>query len=114
ELDIMQWSDTTSFPDPDTDYWLCSEMATDDYPWGLNQFICDEYLDGLFQEQVGTTDPAARQKIFHEITKYMHENVYFLNIWDDPDVWIVSADLTGIKFSGVTIFFNVEEWDFVE
>ena len=44
----------------------------------------------------------------------MHENVYFLNIWDDPDVWILSPELTGIKFSGVTIFFNVAEWDFVE
>jgi peptide/nickel transport system substrate-binding protein len=114
ELDIMEWSDAPSFPDPDTSYWLCSELATADYPYGYNQFGCDEYLDGLFQEQVVTTDPAARQKIFHDITKYMHENVYWLGIWDDPDVWILNPDLTGIKFSGVTIFFNVEEWDFVE
>jgi len=114
DLDIMEWSDAPSFPDPDTSYWLCSELATADYPWGYNQFICDEYLDGLLQEQVAATDPAARQKLFHDITKYMHENVYFLNIWDDPDIWILSPELTGIKFSGVTIFFNVAEWDFVE
>ena len=114
ELDIMEWSDAPSFPDPDTSYWLCSEMVSDEYPWGWNYFICDEYLDGLFQEQVVTTDPAARQKIFHDITKYMHENVYYLNIWDDPDIWILNPDLTGIKFSGVTIFFNVMEWDFAE
>jgi peptide/nickel transport system substrate-binding protein len=114
DLDIMQWSDAPAFPDPDTAYWLCSELATDDYPWGYNYFICDEYLDGLFQEQVVTTDPVARQKIFHDITKYMHENVYFLNIWDDPDVWIVNPDLTGYKFSGVTCFYNINEWDFVE
>ena len=114
ELDIMQWSDAPAFPDPDTPYWLCSEMVSDDYPWGYNYFICDEYLDGLFQEQLVTTDPAARVEIFHDITKYMHENVYFLNIWDDPDVWIVSPNLTGYKFSGVTAFYNMAEWDFVE
>ena len=114
DLDIMEWSDAPYFPDPDTAYWLCSEMVSDEYPWGYNYFGCDEYLDGLFQAQVAETDDAARQKIFHDITKYMHENVYFLNIWDDPDVWILSPELTGIKFSGVTIFFNVAEWDFVE
>jgi peptide/nickel transport system substrate-binding protein len=113
DLDIMQWSDAPAFPDPDTPYWLCSEIVTDAYPWGFNYYICDEYLDGLFQEQVVTTDPTAREEIFHDITKYMHENVYFLNIWDDPDVWIVSPDLTGYKFSGVTPFYNIVEWDLV-
>ena len=114
ELDIMQWSDAPAFPDPDTSYWLCSEMVSDDYPWGYNYFICDEYLDSLFQEQIVTTDPDARQEIFHDITKYMHENVYFLNIWDDPDIWIINPRVSGVKFSGVTIFFNVDEWDIVE
>ena len=113
ELDIMQWSDAPAFPDPDTPYWLCSEMVSDDYPWGYNYFICDEYLDELFQEQVVTTDPAARAEIFHDITKYMHENVYFINIWDDPDVWIVNPAFSGYKFSGVTPFFNIAEWDLV-
>jgi len=114
ELDIMEWSDAPAFPDPDTSYWLCSEMVSDDYPWGYNYFICDEYLDELFVKQVSTTDPAARQEIFHDITKYMHENVYFLNIWDDPDVWIINPRVSGVKFSGVTIFFNVTEWDIAE
>ena len=113
ELDIMEWSDAPAFPDPDTPYWLCSELATDEYPWGYNYFICDEYLDGLFLEQLETVDPDARIEIFHKITKYMHENVYYLGIWDDPDVWIMSPHITGYKFSGVTAFFNIAEWDIV-
>lgn len=113
DLDIMQWSDAPYFPDPDTPYWLCSEMATDEYPWGYNYFICDEYLDGLMQEQVVTTDLEARIELFHEITKYMHDNIYYLGIWDDPDVWIVNPALTGVKFSGITPFFNIAEWDFM-
>ena len=111
DLDIMQWSDAPYFPDPDTPYWLCSEMATDEYPWGYNYFICDEYLDGLMQEQVVTTDPEARIELFHEITKYMYDNLYYLGIWDDPDVWIVNPALSDVKFSGVTPFFNIAEWD---
>jgi peptide/nickel transport system substrate-binding protein len=113
DLDIMQWSDAPYFPDPDTPYWLCSEMATDEYPWGYNYYICDEYLDGLMQEQVVTTDPEARIDIFHDITKYMHDNLYYLGIWDDPDVWIVNPDLSNVKFSGITPFFNIAEWDFM-
>lgn len=113
ELDIMEWSDAPYFPDPDTPYWLCSEMATDEYPWGYNYFICDEYLDGLMQEQVVTTDLDARIALFHEITKYMHENVYYLGIWDDPDVWIVNPALENVKFSGITPFFNMAEWDYM-
>lgn len=113
DLDIMQWSDVPNFPDPDTEYWLCSELATEDYPWGYNYFICDEDLDALLQEQVVTTDPDARIDLFHQITKYMHENVYYLGIWDDPDVWIVSPVISGYKFSGVTPFFNIAEWDLV-
>ena len=113
ELDIMEWSDAPAFPDPDTPYWLCSEMANDDYPWGYNYFICDEELDALFQQQLETVDPAARIEIFHQITKHMHDNVYYLGIWDDPDVWILSPNLSGYKFSGVTAFFNIAEWDLI-
>lgn len=111
DIDIMEWSDGTYFPDPDTDYWLCSQIPTDENPWGYNYFTCDEDLDALFQEQLVTIDADQRTELFHQITKYMHENVYWLGMWVDPDYWIVGARLTGVKFSGVTPFFNVMEWD---
>jgi len=114
EVDIMEWSDSTAFPDPDHYYWLCSELPSDDYPWGANYFGCDEYLDGLFQEQLGTLDPEARAEIVRDITKHMHENVYWLGIWDDPDMWIVGPRLTNVSFSGVTPFYTIMEWDVVE
>ena len=114
DLDIMQWSDAPYFPDPDTSYWLCSEIASDDNPYGYNYFGCDETLDALFQQQITEVDPVARQQIFWQITKYMHDNVYYLGIWDDPDVWIVNPNLTGVKFSGVNPFFNIMESDLSE
>ncbi|MBM3153150.1 MAG: peptide ABC transporter substrate-binding protein [Chloroflexi bacterium] len=112
-LDIMQWSDVPAFPDPDSSYWLCDQMPSDDNPYGFNYFGCDETLDALFRQQVSTVDPAARAAIFHQITKYMYENVYYLGIWEDGDVWIVNPRLTGYKFSGVTPFFNIMDWDLV-
>jgi len=111
DVDVMEWSDCTSFPDPDLNYWLCSELPDDENPWGYNYFGCDETLDGLFQEQIVTIDPAARTAIFQEITQYMHEQVYWFGMWDDPDYWIVGSRLTGVKFSGVTPLYNIREWD---
>ena len=111
EVDIMEWSDSTMFPDPDQNYWLCSELPDDENPWGYNYFGCDETLDALFQSQIKAIDPEERTKIIQEISKYMHDQVYWLGMWDDPDYWVVGKRLTGVKFSGVTPFYNVMEWD---
>ena len=61
DQDIMEWSDSTYFPDPDTDYWLCSQLPSADNPYGYNYYGCDEKLDALFQAQIIETDPAARR-----------------------------------------------------
>lgn len=114
EVDIMEWSDGTYFPDPDTDYWLCSQLATEENPWGYNYYLCDEELDALFQAQLVETDPVARIEIFHEITKYMHDNVYWYGLYVDPDMWIVSPHITNVSFSGVTPFYSIMDWDISE
>jgi len=114
ENDIMEWSDSTYFPDPDTDYWLCSQLATEDNPFGYNYYGCDEELDALFQAQIVETNPATRIELFHQITKYMHDNVYWLGLYVDPDMWIVNSNLTGVKISGVTPFYSIMDWDFAE
>ena len=114
EVDIMEWSDSTYFPDPDNDYWLCSQLPDDDNPWGYNYFICDETLDALFQAQLVETNPDARAEIFHEITKYIHDQVYWFGLYVDPDMWLVNSRVTGVKFSGVTPFYNIVEWDVSE
>jgi peptide/nickel transport system substrate-binding protein len=114
ELDIMEWSDAPYFPDPDTYYWLCEELPSDEYPWGGNYFICDETLDQLFQDQIVEVDANARAALFHKITEIMHENVYYLGMWEDPDVWILNPRLSGYLFSGITPFFNLMDWDVTE
>ncbi len=115
ELDIMEWSDTTDFPDPNITYWLISEIPTEDYPVGLNwQKVYDEELDALFRAQATQVDPDERQATFHEISRQVFEKVYWLGIWQDPDLFGVSERLTGVKLSGVTPFFNIAEWDMAD
>jgi len=112
QFDIMEWSDSTNFPDPDWYYWLCSEIPSDDYPDGQNwQAICDEPLDAWFQQQLAEADPEKRMQIFHQISRYIFEQVYWLGLWQDPDLWGISGRLTNVRLSGVTPFFSIAEWD---
>ncbi len=112
ELDIMQWSDVpTAFPDPDIAYWLCSEIPSDESPQGLNaQYLCDEELDGLFQQQASQVDTNERIATFQKITKIMYDQVYWASIWQDPDIWAVGKRLVDVKLSGATPFYNIESW----
>ena len=59
------------FPDPDREYWLCSEIPSAEKPTGLNrQSICDKELDGLFQQQRTQVNVNERQDTFHKITTH--------------------------------------------
>ncbi len=113
-VDIMQWSDKTYFPDPDIDYWLCALMPAGTNPWGYNYFGCDPDLDALFQAQMREIDPAARQAIIQTIGRIIHDEVYWFGLYADLDFWVVDANLTGVQFSGVTPFYNIADWEFVE
>jgi peptide/nickel transport system substrate-binding protein len=112
QLDIMEYSDTTNYPDPDISYWLCSEIPTNDSPSGTNwEAICDPELDGLFQEETKQVDFNQRQQTFQKISDIIYDKVYWLGIWQDPDQWAISSRLQNVKISGTTPFYNVAEWD---
>ena len=57
------------------------------------------------------TDFAERQQTFHEITRYMFDNLIWLGLWQDPDLWAVSNRLQNVEISGASPFYNVAEWD---
>ena len=112
QFDIMEWSDGPLFPDADIYYWYCSEIPTPEYPTGTNWFFtCDEELDALIAKQASQVDAVERQKTISQINQLFYDKVYWLGLWQDPDVWAVGSRLTGVKFSGVTPFFNIVEWD---
>jgi peptide/nickel transport system substrate-binding protein len=112
EIGMMEWSDCSNFPDPDYYYWFCSEIPTDDYPAGSNwQFYCNEELDGLFSLQAKQVNPVERQKTFQRINEIFYEEVIWLGLWQDPDIWGIGPRLQNVKISGVTPFYSIVEWD---
>ncbi len=112
QLDIFEYSQAPKFPDPDIAEWLCSEIPSKDKPQGTNWAgLCDKDLDALFQKQATQVDFAERQKTFQQITKMIFDKVYWLGLWQDPDIWGVNKRLQNVKFSGTTPFFNITEWD---
>jgi peptide/nickel transport system substrate-binding protein len=112
ELDICEWSANPAYPDPDSSRWLCSEVPSDEFPDGNNdQHLCDETLDGLFKLQATQIDFAERQQTLWEISRYMTENVIWLGVWYDPDIWAVSGRLENVRISGGNPFFSINEWD---
>ena len=115
EYDIQEWSDGPLFPDPDLYYWLCSQIPTDENPTGENWFyICDEELDRLIQLQSTQVDAVERQKTISQINQLFYDKVYIIGMWQDPDVYAVGPRLVNAKFSGVTMFFNIAEWDLAQ
>jgi peptide/nickel transport system substrate-binding protein len=114
EYDIQEWSDGPLFPDPDIYYWLCDQIPTDANPTGENWFyICDEQLDSLIKLQSTQVDPVARQATISQINQLFFDKVYIIGMWQDPDVYALGSRLENVKFSGVTMFYNIAEWDLV-
>jgi len=115
-FDIAEWSDVPNFPDPErSDYWSCSEVTSEDNPEGVNwQDYCNEELDALFAQQATETDPEARKQIYYQIGKLMYDEVVWVGMWKDPDLWAVSNRLKGVRLSGATPFWNAHEWTISE
>ncbi len=112
QLDIYQYSTTPQFPDPESYDFLCSEVPSDEAPAGTNwSALCDEELDALFKLQATQVDFNERQQTFYKISKLIFDKVYWMGVWQDPDLWGVNERLSNVRISGATPFFNVAEWD---
>ncbi len=114
EADICQFSDAIKFPDPDIDYWQCAQIPSEENPSGNNYYICDEELDKLFKEEAVEMDANKRRELVYQIQQLMHDQVYIIGMWQDPDIWALNPRLQNVKLSGVTPFHNCAEWDVSE
>ena len=116
KYDIAEYSNAPAFPDPElSDYWLCSQVVSADNPDGANwQGYCNPDLDKLLDQQATTTDPEARKQLYYQIEQIMHDDVVWVGLWKDPDLWSVSTRLQNVRFSGATPFWNSHEWTISE
>ena len=115
QLDLFEYSSAPRFPDPDTDEWLCAEIPSAENVNGRNWTAhCDPNVDALFKAQSSQMDPVKRQDTFQQITRHIYGNVYWLGLWQDPDLWVVGPRLQNVRISAAAPFFNVHEWELVE
>ena len=116
DYDVAEYSSVqNAYPDPDTDIFTCAQVVNADNPDGTNdQGYCNPALDELFKQQAVTTDPAARKELFNQIEQIMYDEVVYVGMWQDPDLWSVSSRLKNVKFSGVYPFWNAYEWEISE
>lgn len=112
QYDIAEWSDAPDVPDPNLSDFLCSEIPSDTYPEGENWTgYCNEELDKLFAEQLKTTDPVKRTEIFHQIDQIMFDDVVWVGVWYDADIWATNARVQNALYSGADPFWNAINWD---
>ncbi|HSO14062.1 MAG TPA: peptide ABC transporter substrate-binding protein [Anaerolineales bacterium] len=117
EYDISEYSQSPDGPpDPEASQnWLCSEIASADNPDGANwQGVCDDELDALFKQQATIADPAARLAVYRQIQQKMYDEVLYIGMWKDPDLWSINSKLQGVNLSGPTPFWNAYEWEVSE
>jgi peptide/nickel transport system substrate-binding protein len=116
DYDLTHWSDgMLYFPSPDTSYFLCDQIPTEDAPDGYNWFgVCVPEMDELFAQAAVELNPDKRIGYFHQIGKIMYDQTLIIPLRSDPDVWAVSVGLKNVKFSGVDPLMWAYEWDLVE
>jgi len=110
--DVAEYSSVGAFPDPEASAnWLCSEISSADNPDGANwQGYCSEAMDALLKEQAVTLDLNKRIELYKQISQLMYDEVLYVGIWLDPDLWSIKSRLQNVKLSGATPFWNAADW----
>ncbi len=66
------------------------------------------------QDQAVTIDIQQRVKMFYRIEKIMQDQVLWLGLRTDPDLWAANKRLVNLQLSAVDNFWNASEWDVTE
>jgi peptide/nickel transport system substrate-binding protein len=112
QYDVAEYSSVGSFPDPDASAnWLCAQISSADNPDGANwQGYCNPQMDDLLKRQAATLNREERIQLFHDIQQIMYDEVIYVGMWKDPDIWSVNNRLQGVALSGASPFWNVHQW----
>jgi peptide/nickel transport system substrate-binding protein len=111
EFDVAQYSNAPAFPDPNVAQFRCDEIPTPDNPVGDNfQGYCNAKLDDILSRASTTVNRDERIKLFYEAAQIMYDEVVWVGLWNDTDLWSVSNRLKNVEFSGGTPFWNVTQW----
>lgn len=113
EYDIAEYSSAPSGPpDPEASpNWMCDQISSADNPDGANwQGVCIPELEDLLVQQSVTADPQKRIELYQEIQQIFYDQVLYIGMWKDPDLWSINQRLQNVRLSGPTPFSNAHEW----
>lgn len=111
EFDVAQYSNAPAFPDPNVAQFRCDQIPTPEKPVGDNfQGYCNPKLDEILGQASTTVNREERIKLFYQAAQIMYDDVVWVGLWNDTDLWSVSHRLKNVVFSGGTPFWNVTEW----
>lgn len=112
QFDIAEWSQNPAFPDPDSSVFSCTEIPSETKPEGSNWTgYCNQTVTDLLAKQLQTTDTTARTAIFQQIDQILYDDVIWIGVWYDADLWATNARLQNVLYSGADPFWNAVNWD---
>lgn len=111
EFDVAQYSNAPAFPDPNVAQFRCDEIPTPENPVGDNfQGYCNAQLDEILGQASTAVNRDERIQLFYQAAQIMYDDVVWVGLWNDTDLWSVNNRLKNVEFSGGTPFWNVTDW----
>lgn len=109
----LQFFGFTAFEGIQPPPWFnCNQIPSEDNPNGINvTHTCFEEMDAQWQALGTTLDADEAQAIADEIQQFMAEEVFWIGLWNRPQLTIYGADLVNVRPGGQTPYINVAEWE---
>jgi peptide/nickel transport system substrate-binding protein len=106
--DIAELHNTLSYDPDDSSLLSCNQFP----PQGINlAFYCNHTLDALYQQELETVDPGARQQIFAQIHQIYLTDFPFIVLYSPPNIALVRKGTHNYHLSPLGIQDpNVWQW----
>ncbi|GAB4530558.1 MAG: peptide ABC transporter substrate-binding protein [Anaerolineae bacterium] len=111
-LDILQFFGFTTYESISATQWFaCANLPSADNPGGLNAIQrCWPEMDALWASLSTTADQEARLQAAYEIQQFMADEVFWIGMWDRPQLTVYRAELQNVRPAGQAPYWQVAEW----
>ena len=106
--DILEIAYNPSYDPDDSSLFACDQF----FPNGGNLFYCNHALDALYQQELTTLDPGARQNIFAQIHLIYLKDFPMVVLYGDKEIYLVHTGTHNFQPSPVGAYAadNIWEW----
>jgi len=110
--DVLQFFGFTAFESIQPVAWFaCDQIPSEDNPNGLNTVhFCWEELDMLWEKLGTETDQDARQALADDIQQFMADRVFWIGLWNRPQLTIYRAELENVRPGAQHPYVQITEW----